>query len=304
VIFLYQLPNWAFCLLIVSTFTLLSLAGWSLTRGWAESFQPPDNDAVGYFLSATGTIYAVLLAMVAVASWNNYVDTGGLVAREAGLAGDLFRGLESYPPAQRDELRQGLYDYVTAVVEVEWPAIRRGEREQRAALTLDALYEKWEVSKPAGDVQRTVHAAALERLNDLLKLRESRLQQGEGGILPALWLIVLAGFAINIGLTYFLRIQSRRLHRTLSTALGLMFGLVIYLIAAMDHPLWGDISVSPDAFQAVREQMDRRLHPDTPGQRRLAYGTVPAVVQKPSTETAPRSGGATDIDHRGGIPAG
>ena len=41
------------------------------------------------------------------------------------------------------------------------------------------------------------------------------------------------------------------------------------LILALDHPLWGEVSVSPDAFQVVASSMDRALNPLTPGERRV-----------------------------------
>ena len=268
--FLYQLPNWALCLTIVSGFTLLSVLGGLVTRPWISLFQPSDNETVAHFLSATGTIYAVLLAMVAVASWNSYVETDALVAREAGLTADLFRDLEAYPRPARDELRQLVYDYVTTVVEIEWPAVREGRVEKRADLAMNAMFEGWQGFVPEGDLQRTAHARALDRLNELFNTRESRLQKGTSGIMPSLWLVVIAGFLLNIGMTYLLHLSNRRLHCLLTGGLGMMFGLVIYLIAAMDYPLWGEISIPPDAFRQVQVLMERRLHPATPGEKRLA----------------------------------
>jgi len=36
-----------------------------------------------------------------------------------------------------------------------------------------------------------------------------------------------------------------------------MFGLMAFLIIAMDHPLWGDVSVTPDALMTARDNINR-----------------------------------------------
>ena len=36
-----------------------------------------------------------------------------------------------------------------------------------------------------------------------------------------------------------------------------MFGLMIFLIVAMDHPLWGRYSVQPATFEVVKQNIER-----------------------------------------------
>jgi hypothetical protein len=44
-------------------------------------------------------------------------------------------------------------------------------------------------------------------------------------------------------------------HLLLTLALAAFVALLIFLIAAMDHPFLGEFSVGPDAFVALRRQM-------------------------------------------------
>jgi hypothetical protein len=211
--------------------------------------------------------------MIAVASWNNYTTTEALVAQEASLVGDMFRSLEGYPQPARDHLRRLLYDYATTVIETEWPALQQGEVDKRALLAVDALFDEWRSFTPGNEGERATQVEALSRLNHFLNVRHNRIQTGISGIMPVLWLVVVIGAVINVGLTYFLWIENQRLHQVLIVALGVTFGLVVYLIAAMDHPLWGEVSVQPDPFRAVQASMDRRLNPVTPGQKRQMHLT-------------------------------
>ena len=66
--------------------------------------------------------------------------------------------------------------------------------------------------------------------------------------------------------------HDNKVHFVMTAVLGLTIGMVVYLILALDHPLWGEVSVSPDAFQVVASSMDRALNPLTPGERRVSGG--------------------------------
>jgi len=44
-------------------------------------------------------------------------------------------------------------------------------------------------------------------------------------------------------------------HVLLSGVLSIFLGIVIFLIAAMDNPFRGDVSVGPDSFQLVYDSL-------------------------------------------------
>jgi hypothetical protein len=266
---MYKLPNWELGLLVISVFASVSLAGWFLTRSWTRSFRSQDNEIVGFFMSAVGTVYAVLLAMVAVASWNNYTQTEALVSREASLVGELFRDLEAYPQPSRDALRLRLRDYVNAVIDTEWPALQQGQDDPRAQLSIEAMLDEWLAFSPGNEAQIAAHREALKGLGELLNTRRDRIQTGVSGIMGVLWLVVVLGALVNVGLTYLLRVENRRLHQLLTASLGITFGLVVYLILAMDHPLWGEVSVQPEPFRVVQSMMESHLNPGLHGPKRL-----------------------------------
>src|SRR6266446_2323399 len=54
VLWLYQIPNWQLGLLVTGTFTLLSVAGFLLTRKWVRGFKSHHNDVVSSFVATIG----------------------------------------------------------------------------------------------------------------------------------------------------------------------------------------------------------------------------------------------------------
>ncbi|MBA3542933.1 MAG: hypothetical protein H0T83_00590, partial [Chthoniobacterales bacterium] len=51
--------------------------------------------------------------------------------------------------------------------------------------------------------------------------------------------------------------HSLRTQLAVTGMMAAMFGLMAFLIIAMDHPLWGDVSVTPDALVTVRDNINR-----------------------------------------------
>ncbi len=268
VLWLYEIPTGLLCAIMIVVFSGGSLAGLAITRRWVGHWRQ-HNDVIAAFVAAVGVLYAVLLAMIAVACWNNYTTVDSLASQEANLVHALFRDLAAYPQPARDDLRHLLREYVDTVIHDEWPALKAGKDDPRAGLVVDQMFERWMTFQPKDETQRLADAEMLARLNTFQSIRENRIQDGVEGIDITLWAVVLVGAVINVGLTYLFWIEDIRLHRRLVFTLGLTIGLVVYLIMALDHPLWGDVSIPPKAFQAVAHSMDRVLHPLTPGERRL-----------------------------------
>src|SRR5215471_17810682 len=104
-LWLYQVPNPVLATLVIGTFTLASLAGFLLTRKWVASFKSHHNDVVACYVATIGVFYAVLLAMIAVASWNNYTVVDSLVSQEADLVHSMFRDADSFPAPHREQFR-------------------------------------------------------------------------------------------------------------------------------------------------------------------------------------------------------
>ena len=70
-----------------------------------------------------------------------------------------------------------------------------------------------------------------------------------------MWWVVAAGALLGIVLTLLLHIPRFSAHFVLAGSLALTTGLVVFLLAALDQPLRGGISVHPEAFEILRESL-------------------------------------------------
>ena len=90
----------------------------------------------------------------------------------------------------------------------------------------------------------------------MIELRRLRLHDKDAGLPEALWAVVIIGGTVTIFLTYFLALERFRVHLTMTIASGILVSLLIFMIAAVDHPFRGGVSIGADSFQLVYDQLE------------------------------------------------
>ena len=75
------------------------------------------------------------------------------------------------------------------------------------------------------------------------------------GLSVPLWYVLLVGVFFNIAVSWFFHMRSQRMHFWMTVMLSGLLGLLIFLLAALDHPFRGAISVGPEAFEMVYEHL-------------------------------------------------
>jgi hypothetical protein len=246
---LHEWPTFWAGLLVVGTFVVLSLAGLWLTRPWVRKRGGETNELANYYFAAVGVFYALLVGLIAVATWENHSRIEDVVTGEAVAITDLYRDTEAYPPPLRTELRGLLRLYVQAVIEKEWPRQLRGHAPTKLADHMNQLVNKMVTFEPSTPGQQIAHGECLRQLNSVLSLRRQRLQAVDDGLSRLMWLIVLVGAAATIGMSFLFYTEKIVIQALLTVGLSLVIGLSLFLIFALDGPLVGDDAVQPDSFQ-------------------------------------------------------
>ena len=262
---IYDVPNWALAALIILTFATLSVAGFYASRPLVARLlgsSPQHNDVVSYVFAGVGVFYGLALGLIAVATWEDYTGVGATIGREAAALSALYHDLDGYPPAPRARFEQLLRDYTKGVVEVDWPAHRKGEEAGEPARVLDQFEDEILAFEPSRDREKAAHAEALSSLDEVVEQRNLRVQSVTAGLPAALWSVVLSGALLNVVVLYLFWVENRALHAALVALFATFIALLVFLTAAMDNPFRGEFSVTPGAFQ---ELLDTVMKP--PGSR-------------------------------------
>ena len=96
-----------------------------------------------------------------------------------------------------------------------------------------------------------VYAQLTNEFNDMMSKRRLRLNAVSDSLPSTVWFILIFGAFINIALTWLLVIGNKKLDITINVLSGLLFGSLIFLIAAMDNPFRGEYSITSEPFQEL-----------------------------------------------------
>jgi hypothetical protein len=250
----YDIPNWLFGFLTIAVTVAIGLGGLYATRKWVRRVhgdRHSHNEAVGAYLGAVCVFYGITLGLFAVATWQNYTDVETRVGEEAAAVGALYRDVSYFPDPNRTELQTDLRQYVRQVIDVAWPQQRRGIVPEYEGVTLSAFQGALSRFEPVTEGQKVIYAEAYRGFNAVAELRGRRLQSVREGLAGPLWTIILAGAFLSIGVTWFFDLKSQSMHFSMTVMLSVLLGLLIYLLAALDHPFRGEISVGPEPFEIM-----------------------------------------------------
>lgn len=257
-LWLYNIPTWLLALLLMGGLVILALAGLRLVhrrlhRRWLTT--QVDNGTVGWFFSGLTLFYGLLLGLLTVATWGNYNQTMTIASQEAATIATVYRNLAAYPKPAQDELRYRLRQYIRAIIERSWPAQQQGQLPTSETKVLNLFQHYFLSLSQLNAVQLVVHGETIRSYNHLVELRRQRLESIQNGVPGVIWVVVLVGAVATIVFSYCFVVENFRLHALLTGILSAIIGLLIFLLVVLDHPFWGEVSVSPAAYQLVLTQL-------------------------------------------------
>jgi hypothetical protein len=255
---IYDLPPWLFGIVCIGAFIAFGLLGTQFTRAFVRRVHQEDhshNDIVGYYLSAVTVFYGITLGLVAIGTWNNYAAIQDKVDREAQVVASLYRDVNVYPEPGRTLLTGDLRRYTREVIDHSWPQMRHGVIPTGSAPMLDDFQGHLLQFHPADMGQQVLYSEAYRQFNNLVEVRRSRLDSVHTSLPRSLWWMVLLGALTCIAATWFFHMRSDSMHRWMTVLMAGLLGLMIFLVATLDNPFRGKVSVGPDSLERVYEQL-------------------------------------------------
>jgi hypothetical protein len=250
----YDIPLVWFGLCVVGAFAGLSVLGLYLTRPLvARLVGPPPgvNDVVSYYFAAVGVFYGLTIGLIAVATWQAYSDSDKAVGSEAAALAALYRDASSYPEPIATDLKALIKEYTRYVIEEAWPMQKRGEVPSGGTERISLFQNRLYTFEPTTPGQQAIHSETLRAFNRVVELRRARLQAVTAGLPATLWWVVIIGSVMTIASGFLFHLSKFRIHMILTVIMASLMGLLAFLIAAMDNPFRGEVSIGPDAFSLV-----------------------------------------------------
>lgn len=262
--FIYNNPTWLWATLVVALVVAVSCLGLAgFHRLVHLELRKAHNELAGFTVAIISVTYAVLLAFIAIATWESYSRAESIVQSEADFVGSIYRDTQGLPADMGRDIRADLREYVGIVIQREWPQQRNGEMPSEGWKPLHKLHSAIATMRPADLGESVIEAELLKTLNELYRARASRLSAVAGHIPDVVWWIILFGGAITTGYTYLFGFHSFSMHLVMTASVAASLALVVVLIMALDWPFRGEVSISPEAFIKTQQswgelQLDKK----------------------------------------------
>ena len=222
------------------------------------------NDVAGFVYAVLGVIYAVLLALVVIATWEEFGRARVTVESEANALAEIFWLAHRLPEPEGRELQELCRAYAEEVVNVGWPLMEQGrtpslERSQetsRAWVLIDEIRATLQGYEPRTVAGQELYAEGLDQVQRLADARRTRLVAAEEGLPSVLWVVLIAAGIVVVGFAYLFGMENTGAHALMVVALAGVIALVLFTIAAMEHPFSGGARVGPEAFELVLNRFE------------------------------------------------
>ncbi len=256
---IYYVPHWLFELLTIGFFVIFSLAGLLPSRRWVRRIhvQHSHNDIVGFYLAAITVLYGVTLGLLAIGAWTTFAETEAKVAREAASLSSLYRTVGGLHEPTRSVLQNDLRVYVRKVIDVGWPQQQRGILPVQNKVYMDKFQTDFESFEPTTEIEKALDAEISREFDVLEESRSIRLDSVTAELPPPLWSLILIGALICIVVTWFFHMESLGMHIWMTLFFSGLLGLMVFMVATLDNPYRGKISVSPQPLERVYSQMTK-----------------------------------------------
>jgi hypothetical protein len=186
-----------------------------------------------------------------------------LRARPNALA-EIFWLANQLPEPEGRELQELCRSYAEEVVNVGWPLMEQGktpslERSQESSrgwVLIDDIRATVQGYEPRTKAGQEIYAEGLDQVQRLADSRRTRLVQAEEGLPTVLWVVLIVAGMVVVGFAYLFGMENTWAHALMIVSLAGVITLVLFTIAAMEHPFSGGARISPEAFELVLHRFE------------------------------------------------
>jgi hypothetical protein len=251
--------------LTVGGVCFLALVGFELVHRFVPAVQRQrSNDVAGFIYAALGVIYAVLLALVVIAVWEEYQSASETVEQEANATAEIFWLGNRLPEPEGAHVQELAKSYAEEVVNKEWPLMETGDQpplKEEAGTTsgwtlIDDIRASLQNFEPHSGAEDQLYLTGLDQVEQLADARRMRLVAAEEGVPGVLWSVLIFGGVAAVGFTYLFGLESTWAHRLMVVTLAAVIGLVLFTVGALGHPFEGGARIGTGAFNLILERFD------------------------------------------------
>ena len=243
--------------LVVCAVILAALGGLALVQRLVSTeVRQSHNDVAGFIYAVVGVIYAVLLALMVIAVWEDYEKARDTVEQEANALAEIFWLAHGLPEPERHHVQELARSYARVVVDEEWALMEHGRASPRGWVLIDDIRATLQEVEPRTEAGLELYAEGLDQIQRLADARRMRLAEAEEGLPGVLWVVLVIGGVAAVGFTYLFGLENTGVHRLMVATLAMIITLVLFTVGALEYPFSGSARIGAGTYELVLDRFE------------------------------------------------
>jgi len=206
------------------------------------------NEVGGIIIAVVGTLYAVVLGFLTIVAWQHFLEARDITVAESDADIDAWHTAVGLPPAVCKRVRSDMLNYAKIMVDREWPEMRHGGLDARAAaVAMDAIDVAGRLV-PANMGESNAQIATLQQLSLIHDARQRRVAINASGVSWFEWLVLLIGATCVICFCWLFGLRNPRTQLLMTSTVVTVIVSILVLLFELQYPFRSDVGVGPDAW--------------------------------------------------------
>lgn len=252
--FFYSLHPALLGLLILCISTAVAVSFVLFCRRFMKFINPKDADVkIEIYISAFGIATSILLSLIIVTEWSSYNRVEESMNKEVDGLNDLYQ-LSMYCNAPtKAAIQTNLSQYVTHVVQEEWPLLEHGKSSPAAETYLIDNFKTIYTTTVLTENEGRLYGVIEKNLSNVIENRRVRIFNATPTVSPVMWFVIIACICVAFFVLALATRGPRKVSLILQSPFGLGIGFLFFLIVVLNKPFYYGIyyggGLSPIPFE-------------------------------------------------------
>ncbi|MGF1428481.1 DUF4239 domain-containing protein [Kitasatospora sp. LaBMicrA B282] len=247
--------NYSDYLILFGSLVLVTVVLLGLNRFFPHTTRLPQNDVAGFIFAVVGVIYAVLLAFVVIAVWENTDAAKATTFREADALAGVYWMSRQMPLPMGAHLEDDTLKYAHAVMDDEWGLMRHHQSDPHATQLMYDMRDTTMGFQPSNAREQVLYDHAVTGVEQLASERRSRLNEIEDLVPPLLWIALILGAVLTVGFSFLFGLSNTWAHLAMVLTLTVLVSISLIAVKEMDYPFSGVNEVKPTSFEVFLSRL-------------------------------------------------
>ncbi|GIH06191.1 hypothetical protein Rhe02_42580 [Rhizocola hellebori] len=244
-------------ILVVLAAAALSVTGFLLVSRFIPSrWLVADADAASALYATIGMVYAILIAIAAIAVWEPRTGAAQSTDQEAASLTEAYWSANSLAPEDRRDVQVLVSGYLRVAAGTEWTSLRLHQTGTAEADQLfTRLRQRVDTVEPQTDRQANASQQLSAQISEAAGARRARLAAATEGMPDILWPILLLGGFISVAFLYLFGLDRTFPNGLMMAVVGGMIALLLLVIYQVEFPYSRAFAVGPDSLEAALDNL-------------------------------------------------